>query len=178
MKVTETNAVEDQQATAAEKVHDETIQLLTFTQGAELYAIPIDTVREVIDTINITTIPLVPNYIRGVINLRGKVIPVIDLKARFRGVVSEVQKLTSIIINEIPYEEDIIEIGLLIDQVKEVIMFPVADIDETPDFGTEIRPDYISGIGRYENNYIIILDTKRVLDIDELSQFSADNLNV
>ncbi|MFW6365009.1 MAG: chemotaxis protein CheW [Spirochaetota bacterium] len=154
-------------------IEEESVQLLSFLQGRDIYGLPIRTVREVIDTINITTIPLVPDYIRGVINLRGKVIPVIDLQARFGYGQSDVKKTSSIIINEIPVEDDIVEIGLMIDQVKEVMMFPKNSIDETPDFGTTIRNDFISGIGRYADNYIVILHTERLLNIDELSRFTA-----
>lgn len=169
------NAVVEKGADGIERAHvdeESTLQMLTFVQSGEVYGIPLDTVREVIDLTDITSIPLVPDYIRGVINLRGKVIPVIDLEARFSGNAAAHKKMTSIIVNEIPYEDDIVEVGLMIDQVKEVVMFPKDDIDETPDFGTKIRTDFIAGIGRYAQHYIIILDTMRVLDIDELSRFS------
>lgn len=177
--MTKQTQVQKNEPAVDKKMHEEdSLQLLTFIQENELYGMPINTVREVIDTINITPIPLVPPYIRGVINLRGKVIPVIDLQARFRGESATVKKMTSIIINELELEEEIVEIGLMIDQVKEVMMFPKEDIDETPDFGTNIRTDYIAGIGRYLNKYIIILDTSSLLNIDELSEFSMEVASV
>ncbi|HRX16773.1 MAG TPA: chemotaxis protein CheW [Spirochaetota bacterium] len=150
------------------------VQLLSFRQGREIYAIKIHSVREVIDSIAITPIPLVPLYIKGVINLRGNIIPVVDLNARFYGDKGEIVKTTSIIVIEVPFEEELVTIGLMIDAVKEVLMFPEEEIDPTPDFGTNIRTDYISGVARHEDNYLIILNVNSVLDIAELSDFTCE----
>ncbi|MDA3901579.1 MAG: chemotaxis protein CheW [Spirochaetes bacterium] len=149
------------------------IQLLSFRQGKEVYAVRINSVREVIDSIAITPIPLVPHYIKGVINLRGNVLPVIDLNARFYGDRGGIEKSTSIIIVELQSHEEIVSIGLMIDAVKEVMMFPEEEIDPTPDFGTNIRTDFISGIARHEENYLILLDINAVLNIEELSDFTC-----
>lgn len=152
------------------------VHLLTFLQGGELYGIRIDKVLEVIDTVNVTHIPLVPTYIRGVINLRGNVLPVIDLSARFGGDPATIGKFTSVIVLELEDKDDVIKIGLMIDAVKEVLVFSEDDIDDTPDFGTRIRTDFISGVGKQNGNFIIILNLNTVLDLEELSAFTNNQL--
>lgn len=149
------------------------IQLLTFCQNSEIYAIHIEAVREVIDTIDITPIPLVPNYIRGVINLRGNVLPVVDLTARFFNHQSEIGKFTNIVVLEVKSGDELVIVGLMIDAVKEVVMFPEDQIDATPDFGTRIRTDYIAGVARHADNYLILLDIDTLLNIEELADFNC-----
>lgn len=146
-------------------------QYLTFIIANEKYGIPIDDVIEVIDYIPVTKIPLSPDYIEGVINLRGSIIPVINLSYRFFKKKNEQTKFTSIIMIEIFDNEETLIIGLMIDAVKEVLFIPEKNIDEKPDFGTNIRNDFIEGVGKVNGEFIILLNNSTVLDIKELSDF-------
>lgn len=148
-------------------------QYLTFMVGNEKYGIAIDNVFEVIDYIKITQIPLSPPYIEGVINLRGDILPVVNLAYRFYRRKTEITKFTSFVIVEIQDGNESITMGLMIDSVKEVIFIPDEEIDEKPDFGTKIRNDFIEGVGKVSSEFIILLNTNTVLNIDELADFSG-----
>lgn len=146
-------------------------QFLTFHVGTETYGIEVKNVREVIEFGNVFRIPAVPEYVRGVINLRGEVVPVIDMASRFFGRTSEVTKFSCIVIIEIEEESGVILIGFLIDSINAVIDLSDDDIEGTPSFGAKIRSDYISGVGKHNEQFIILLHINRVLDVNELSDF-------
>lgn len=155
----------------------DTRQYLTFTVGTEMFAVGILNVKEIIEYDNLTAIPMMPNFIRGVINLRGAVVPVIDLGARFTGKVSGVQRRTCIVIVEIEYEDEQHDIGVMVDAVSEVLEIPASDIEPAPSFGARIRADFIAGMGKVAGKFVIILAIQRVLSVDEmamLTQVSQD----
>lgn len=151
-------------------------KFLTFLLRNELYGIDITSVREVIEYIqatSITRIPLTPNYIGGVINLRGEVTPVIDLSARFFNITSDITKRTCIAILEMEDEDENIAVGIIIDAVNAVVDIPVSAIEETPGFGAKLRSDFINGIGTLNDKFIILLNPDNILNIKELSDFKA-----
>lgn len=157
---------------AEEDLADESIQqFLTFYLGQEVYGIDIIHVKEVIEYIPVTRVPLVPLYIAGVINLRGNVIPVLDASQLFFPKKNTESAYSNIIIVEISNDGQDFTVGILIDMIKEVVPITKANIDETPDFGTKIRTDYIFGVGKIKKEFIILLDIVRVLSLDELSDF-------
>lgn len=160
-------------------------QFLTFTLGGEVYAIEILSIREIIDYGNLTTVPMMPALIRGVINLRGSVVPVVDLAARFEGEPAEITKRTGIIIIEIVDGETTMNIGVVVDGVNEVLEIPPGDIEPAPSFGARIRTDFIKGMGKVrsrngregapgdkgDGKFLVLLDVANVLSVDELSLF-------
>lgn len=119
-----------------------------------------------------TEVPLMPACIRGVINLRGAVVPVMDLQVRFGQATSAVSKRTCIVIVELPGSEGPHTMGVVVDAVSEVLEIAPQDIEPPPAFGTHIRTDFISGIGKVRGRFVILLDVQRVLDLDELQTLS------
>ena len=160
------------------QLEENSSKYLIFLIGSELYGIDIKDIREVIEynqLNNITRIPMVPEYIRGVINLRGEVLPVIDLSSRFYNQKNDITKRTCIIIFEIKDVDEKMLIGGMIDAVSAVIDISQDEIDPTPEFGAKIRSDFISGIGQDNEEFIILLNIDKVLDINELSNFNFLN---
>lgn len=148
---------------------NEAQQYLTFQLSGEMFAVGILNVREIIEYGNLTQIPMMPSFIRGVINLRGAVVPVVDLAARFGGKVSEVQRRTCIVIVEITQEESKHDIGIMVDAVSEVLEIQDGDIEPPPSFGAKIRADFIAGMGKVAGKFVIILEIQRVLSVDEMA---------
>jgi purine-binding chemotaxis protein CheW len=147
----------------------DTHQYLTFTLGSEMFAVGILNVKEIIEYGNLTEIPMMPAFIRGVINLRGAVVPVVDLAARFGGKISEVQRRTCIVIVEVTQEDARHDIGIMVDAVSEVLEIGVAEIEPPPSFGARIRADFIAGMGKVNQKFVIILQIDRVLSVDEMA---------
>lgn len=145
-------------------------QYLTFLVDKESFAISILDVKEIIEIANITHVPLTPNYIRGVINLRGNVVPVIDLSARLKHRCAEVNKRSCIVLVEVDVSEGAQLIGMLVDEVREILEIPPANIQPAPDFGTDIRTDFIQAMARVDDVFIILLAINKVLSLEELSQ--------
>ena len=143
-------------------------QYLTFALAGEMYAVGILNVKEIIEYGNLTEIPRVPAFIRGVINLRGAVVPVVDLAVMFGGKVSRVQKRTCNVIVEIRTEDAKHDLGIMVDAVSEVLEINGSDIEPPPSFGTKIRADFIAGMGKVAGKFVIILDIQQVLSSDQM----------
>lgn len=152
-------------AVLIEEIH----QYLTFNLGDEDFALEIGKVREVLDYISITKIPRMPDFIRGVINLRGNVVPVIDLKQKL-GLGTVGQSVdTCIVIVEVLIDEEIIQMGALADSVKEVTEIDPENISPPPRLGIRIKNDFIKGMGKQDEKFLIILDIDKVLTDEELN---------
>lgn len=147
-------------------------QYLTFTLGGEMYAVETLSVKEIIEYGQVTPVPMMPKSIRGVINLRGAVVPVIDLKARFGGQTTEATRRTCIVIIELGEEDEHQVVGIVVDTVSEVLEIPLAEIEPPPSFGARIRADFISGMGKIAGRFVILLAVNRVLSVDELAALS------
>lgn len=147
-------------------------QYLTFLVAKDKLAIAISDVNEIIEISNITHVPMTPDYIRGVINLRDNVVPVIDLSSRLNDNLSELTKHSCIILVEIKTDDEIKNIGLLVDQVDEILEIPEQNIQAAPEFGTEIKTDFIQAMGRVGDEFIILLDINRVLSVKALASLS------
>lgn len=143
-------------------------QYLTFVLGGETFAIGILRIKEIIEFSGLTTVPMMPVCIRGVINLRGAVVPVLDLSARFGRKSTEATRRTCIVIVEVEADGTHQDIGVIVDAVNEVLEIPGSEIEPAPSFGTRLRPDLIRGMGKVGGNFVIILDTDRVLSTDEI----------
>jgi purine-binding chemotaxis protein CheW len=149
---------------------EQAAQFLTFTLGEEVFAMDIRTVREIIQYGPMTTVPLMPGFVRGVINLRGAVVPVIDLQARFGRPAAQVGKKTCIVIFDSLRQDERVELGLLVDAVSEVIDIAPAEIEPPPSFGTAVRRDFIRGMGKVSNRFVIILEPDKAFDVNEMAE--------
>ncbi len=154
---------------AAEAVEKK--QYLTFVLGGEMFSIGILCIKEIIWYANLTEVPMMPACIRGVINLRGAVVPVMDLSSRFGKPASPVTKSTCIIIIEVdtPLEGERQNMGVVVDAVQEVLEIPASEIEPAPSFGTKIRSDFIEGIGKVNGKFVILLNVNQVLSSEEIS---------
>jgi len=148
-------------------------QYLTFMLAGEMFAVGILNVKEIIEYGNLTAIPMMPDYVRGVINLRGAAVPVIDLAVRFGGHGSQVQKRTCNVIVEVRQDDAHHDLGIMVDAVSEVLEIPGHDIEPPPRFGAKIRADFIAGMGKVNGKFVIILDIQRVLSTEEIEALST-----
>ena len=146
-----------------------TAQYLTFLLADGVFAMDIATVREIIQHGQLTTVPLMPTFVRGVMNLRGAVVPVIDLQARLGKAATTVGKKTCVIIFDAQRDNERVELGLMVDAVSEVIEIPASEIEPPPQFGSAIKRDFITGMGKVGGKFVIILDPERALDVDEMA---------
>lgn len=148
---------------------EQAAQFLTFTLDEEVFAMDIRTVREIVQYSTMTTVPLMPDFIRGVINLRGSVVPVIDLQARFGRPRAQVGEKTCIVIFDSVRQNERVELGLLVDAVSEVIDIAPGEIEQPPNFGTTVRRDFIRGMGKVDNRFVIILEPDKAFDVSEMA---------
>jgi purine-binding chemotaxis protein CheW len=155
-------------AIAAAAASDEQSQYLTFMLGGETFAIGILAIKEIIEFDKLTTVPMMPRFVRGVINLRGAVVPVIDLSARFGREVTTAGRRTCIVIVEVAAGEGSQDVGVLVDAVNEVLEIPVAQIEPAPAFGARVRSEFIAGMGKVDGKFVIILNTAHVLSAEEM----------
>lgn len=144
-------------------------QYLTFVLGAETYAIGILHIKEILECGPMTVVPMMPPYVRGVINLRGAVVPVIDLSVRFGRGATTLTRRSCVIIVEVGGATQQV-IGIIVDAVNEVLEIPASDVEPVPSFGAKIRADFIAGMGRTaDERFVIMLAIDSVLSLDELA---------
>ncbi len=143
---------------------------LTFTLAEEEYGIGILKVKEIIGMMPITSVPRTPDYVKGVINLRGKVIPVIDLRVKFDMPAIDYTERTCIIVVEMESDAATLFIGIVVDSVSEVLNIRAEEIEDPPNFGTRLRHDYILGMAKQDGGVKILLNIDRILSGDEISQ--------
>ncbi|HEX5355837.1 MAG TPA: chemotaxis protein CheW [Aquabacterium sp.] len=148
-------------------------QYLIFSLGKELFAVGTLRVREIIEYGNLTAVPMMPSFIRGVINLRGAVVPVIDLNARFGRARTDISRRTCIVILEVQSDDDTHVLGIVVDAVSAVRQIDNASIEPPPSFGTRIRADFIDGMAKINNTFVILLDLGKVLSVDEISMLDG-----
>jgi purine-binding chemotaxis protein CheW len=145
-----------------------TVQYLTFLTAGEEYAIAIVKVREIIEYEAVTTVPNTPAWIRGVTNLRGKVVPVVDLAVKFGMPAAAISKFSCIIITEVMFQGENLIMGVLADSVNQVIELSAEEIEATPPFGTRIKTEYLLGMGALGKKFCLILDIDKVLSAEEV----------
>ena len=147
-------------------------RFLTLTLGDELFAIDIFSVREILDYTDITRIPQTPEYMRGVVNVRGSAVPVVDLRMKFG--LGQVERTlnTRIVIVEIKKDDSLSVMGALADSVKEVLELETDRIDPPPRMGAAVRADFIRGIGKHGERFLLILDVDKVFSSDEIQDLS------
>ena len=148
-------------------------QYLTFMLGGEVYAMGILAIKEIIEYGNLTEIPRMPEFIRGVINLRGAVVPVVDLGARFGKRTTNLTRRTCIVIIEVAQGEESHDIGVMVDAVNEVLEISAGEIEPAPSFGADIRADFIDGMGKIDGKFVVILNVHQVLSVDEMASLAV-----
>ncbi len=164
--IEQTDPINDGVSEASEAV----TKYLTFLVNSETYGSDVDRIKEIIEYSTVTRVPLTPKYLRGVINLRGNVVPVVDLAVRLGKETNKVGKRTCIIIVEMQSDDEVVEIGFVVDEVDEVMDLTEEQIAMAPQFGTDIRPDFISGMGKLYDRFVVLLQLEEVLSINELSE--------
>ena len=151
----------------------ETTQYLSFKLGDEIFAIDVAKVREILDVITITKIPQTPSFMQGVINLRGGVVPVMDMRLKFGMPPTERTVNTCIIVMEVIQDGETMVLGSLADSVQEVLDLEPEQIESPPRIGTRLRSSYIKGMGKQNERFIIILDIDRIFSADEPEQITG-----
>jgi purine-binding chemotaxis protein CheW len=147
-------------------------QYLTFLLGGEMFAIGILGIKEILEYGQLTGVPMMPACVRGVINLRGAVVPVVDLSARFGGQTCEVTRRSCIVIIEADSQAGTQDVGLMVDAVSAVLEIPASEIEPPPSFGAKIRADFIGGMAKVDGSFVIVLNVDRVLSVDEMAMLS------
>lgn len=142
---------------------------LTFKLGAEEFGLEILKVQEIIKMMEVTRVPRIPDYVRGVINLRGKVIPVVDLRLKFGMEARETTDKTCVIVVQVRHGEGIVTLGTIVDEVSEVLDVAADQIEPTPEFGTSVDTDFILGMGKIGKRVVMLLDVDKVLSGGELA---------
>ena len=148
-------------------------QYLTFMLGSEMFAVGTMSVKEIIEYGQLTAVPMMPSFIRGVINLRGAVVPVIDLGARFGRAASDITRRTSIVIVEVPSDDGQQDIGVVVDAVSAVLEIAPSEIEPAPAFGAKIRADFMAGMGKVNGRFVILLDVGKVLSVDDIATLAT-----
>ncbi|MGY4516084.1 chemotaxis protein CheW [Lysobacter sp. HA18] len=145
------------------------LQYLTFALGEEMFAIDIRGIKEIIEYGGLTTVPMMPGFIRGVINLRGAVVPVIDLSVRFGRAPTVLGRRTCIVIIEIATDGGWQDVGVVVDAVSEVLEIASSSIEPPPAFGPRIRTEFISGMALLGSGFVMLLDVQRVLSVEDMA---------
>ncbi|BCS54835.1 chemotaxis protein CheW [Geobacter sp. SVR] len=143
-------------------------QYLTFMLGEEVFALDIEKVREVIDYTTVTKVPQTPDFMRGVINLRGNVVPVVDLRLKFGMSMTEKTVNTCVIFTEVALGGETVLLGAMADSVREVLDLESEEIEPPPHFGARLSTEFIRGMGKHEDQFIIILDIDKIFATGEL----------
>jgi len=153
-------------------------QFLLFNLGEEQYGVEILRVKEIIEYGGMTRVPMAPDYIKGVINLRGNVVPVVDLLTLFSNNSVAITDRTCIIITEIVEDDESISAGILADSVREVLDIHDENIDDAPSFKTQVETEFIKGLGKVGDEFVIILNIKLLLSLSELHRISKKTENI
>lgn len=146
-----------------------TNQYVTFNLGNELFGVGVEKTREVLTLIPVTRVPQTPDYMLGVINLRGQVVPVIDMRLKLGMVAGEESRDSCIVILEIHIDDEVLVVGALADGVREVLDIAGNQIEPAPRFGSKLKSEFIQGMGKVDDQFVILLDINRVFNSDELA---------
>jgi len=152
-------------------------QYLTFSLDKEIFGLEIGKVREVMDYTTLTKVPRTPSFMRGVINLRGSVVPVIDMRLKFDLPTTPLTVSTCIIIVEVNFGGEKTLLGAMADSVHEVMDLDATEIEQAPKIGTNFKTDFIKGMGKADDKFIILLDFDRVFSLEEVSALQGSHSN-
>lgn len=155
----------------------EATQYLTFVLDQEIFAVDVGRVREILEMPSITKVPQVPEFMKGVINLRGSVVPVIDLRLKFSMQEAAQTVNTCIIVVEVAMDGENIVLGALADSVQEVIEMETSQIEAAPHIGTHLNTEFIKGMGKHDGRFVMILNIDKVFSSSELAALQSQNAN-
>lgn len=144
-------------------------RVLCFQLGEEVFALEIRDVREILQPVPLSPVPLMPDFVRGVMNLRGAVVPVIDLQARLGRAPGRIGKKTCIVVYDASQGGERAEIGLMVDSVSEVVDLPAADQEDPPTFGAPVAREYVRSMARIHGRFVPVLEPERALDIEAMA---------
>lgn len=161
------------EAVAEQGVQDLAGKYLTFQLDSEIYGLAILNVQEIIGIMAVTRVPRTPDFIRGVINLRGRVIPVIDFRLKFSLPAAEDSERTCIIVVQVKWHDTLITIGIIVDEVSEVLNVQGEQIENTPEFGANVNTEFILGIGKVNGRIIMLLDVEKALTTGDFDALTA-----
>lgn len=152
---------------------NQAVQYLTFKLADEVFALDVATVREILEFTTITRVPQTPEFMKGVINLRGSVVPVIDLRLNFGMPCTERTISTCIVVVEVNLDDELIVLGILADSVQEVMEMDPTNIEPAPHIGIRMNTDFIKGMGKIDDNFVIILDIDKVFSGEDLTEIKG-----
>jgi purine-binding chemotaxis protein CheW len=152
-------------------------QHVTFTLMGEEYALPIEQVREIIQSERVTSIPSMPPVVRGVMNLRGAVVPVVDLPVKFGLPETAIGAATYLVVVDVVWSGETVRLGLITTELGRVIDVAAGDVKPVPDFGTRIQSEYLRGVGQIDGRFVLFLDTERLLSPAELLRITAIDIS-
>ncbi|MDH5545721.1 MAG: chemotaxis protein CheW [Gammaproteobacteria bacterium] len=148
-------------------------KFLSFRLGKENFGIAILNIKEIIEYGSITEVPMMPEFVRGAINLRGHIVPVMDLAIRLSRQSDEISKRTCIVIVEVETNQVVLDVGIVVDAVNEVMDIHPEDIDPAPSFGGSLRTDFIRGMGKMGEKFIILLEIDKVISLEDMHALQA-----
>lgn len=148
-------------------------KVLSFRAAGQTYAVPIELIKEIIEYGSVTRVPMTPSHLRGVLNLRGAVVPVLDLAARLGFASERIERRTCIVVLALPGEDDsTLNLGMVVESVSEVLDIPEPEIEAAPSFGASIEPRFIDGMAKVRGRFVVILDPETTFAIDELADLT------
>jgi len=151
-------------------------QYLTFQLGTEVFGIDVSNVREILEFTSVTRVPKTPDFMRGVINLRGSVVPVLDMRLKFGLTETEKTVNTCVVVVEVSFEGETIIVGALVDSVQEVFEMDQGLVEPAPKMGTRLKTDFIKGMGKKDDGFIILLDIAKVFSFEEITGLTGQDL--
>jgi len=169
------NQLVEQNAEVVSAQNDLVMKYLTFLLGDKSYAISILKIKEILEYGAVTSIPKMPDFICGAINLRGQIVPVIDLLERLGNGKSDVGKRSCIVIVEMKFSNETLNIGIIVDAVSKVMDFKNSEIEPAPSFGGAVDTDFIEGMGKLEDEFVVILNIDQVLSLNDLALLANTN---
>lgn len=168
-----------EQREVAKEADEESTQYLTFRIAERVFAVGILEVNEIIEVSEVTTLPMMPGFVRGVINLRGEAVPVIDLSARMAEADSSISKRSCIVLVDVHDDDDDDDedvghaVGMLVDGVQEIVEIPASLVQPAPDVGDDFRSDFVVGMGRVDEHFVVLLDVNQMLSTDQVRQLKS-----
>ena len=159
----------DSSTTDEKKVH----KFLSFIINQEVYAIEILKIREIVEFGDITEVPMMPDFVCGAINLRGRAIPVLDLALRLGKPAFDASRRTCVLVVEMSSGNHSMDVGVIVDAVNRVMDIPSSDMEPPPTFGGKIKSDFITGMGKVDGSFVLVLDVDRVMTFDDLNELAS-----
>lgn len=160
---------QSQQIEVADEALETQQKVLLFLLGQETFGLPIMHIREIIEYEGVSRVPMMPSHVRGVINLRGNVVPIVDLSARLGRQPLHSSRRTCVVVLELRYEDEQVELGVMVDAVSEVIDIGSRDIQSAPGFGAGVREEFIAGMGRIAERFVVLLEQATTFNLHELA---------